>query len=57
MMGEFKTQEEQNNRPCMEWQCEEALKGECSKAPCKWCCYYGCWCCLHRDKCVLKEYE
>lgn len=71
MMVEFKTQEEQNkyvdalkklvakqnNKPCMEWQCKEALKGECYKAPCKFCCYYGCWCCLYRDKCVLKEYE
>lgn len=71
MMVEFKTQEEQNkyvdslkklvakqnNKPCNEWQCKEALKGECDKAPCKLCCYYGCWCCLYRDKCVLKEYE
>lgn len=71
MMVEFKTQEEQNkyvdalkklvakqnNKPCMEWQCKEALKGECDKAPCKSCCYYGCWCCLYRDKCVLKECE
>lgn len=71
MMVEFKTQEEQNkyvdalkklvakqnNKPCMEWQCKEALKGECDKSPCKFCCYYGCWCCLYRDKCVLKEYE
>lgn len=27
-----------NNRPCMEWQCEESLVERCDKEPCKWCC-------------------
>lgn len=42
------------NRPCIEWQCGEALVKRCDKEPCKWCCYYNCSCCIHRDECVSK---
>lgn len=44
----------QNNRPCMEWQCKESLVKRCDKEPCKWCCYYGCYCCINLDRCISK---
>ena len=47
----------QNNRPCMEWQCKESLVKRCDKAPCKWCCYYGCYCCINLDRCISKILE
>ena len=43
-----------NNRPCMEWQCGESLVKRCDKEPCKWCCYYGCFCCINLDRCISK---
>lgn len=43
-----------NNRPCMEWQCGESLVKRCDKEPCKWCCYYGCYCCINLDRCISK---
>ena len=43
-----------NNRPCIEWQCGESLVKRCDKEPCKWCCYYGCYCCINLDRCITK---
>lgn len=43
-----------NNRPCIEWQCKESLVKRCDKEPCKWCCYYGCYCCINLDRCISK---
>ena len=43
-----------NTRPCMEWQCGESLVKRCDKEPCKWCCYYGCYCCINLDRCISK---